>query len=68
MPYGKRLSEDGKTLVDDEAEQEVIRLVKLLREGGMSYPKIAAELEARDMKPRGKTWHPQTVKNIAEAA
>ncbi|BBL77465.1 hypothetical protein MishRS11D_45630 (plasmid) [Methylomagnum ishizawai] len=42
--------------------------MKLLREGGMSYPKIAAELEARDMKPRGKTWHPQTVKNIAEAA
>ncbi len=68
IPYGKRLADYGKSLVDDEAEQEVIRLVKLLRDGGMSYPKIAAELEARDMKPRGKAWHPQTVKNIAEAA
>ncbi len=67
IPYGKRLGDDGK-LVDDEAEQEVIRLVKLLRDGGMSYPKIAAGLEARSMKPRGKAWHPQTVKNIAEAA
>jgi site-specific DNA recombinase len=71
IPYGKRLVKDAKKhdkLVDDEAEQEVIRLVKLLRDGGMSYPKIAAKLEARQMKPRGKAWYAQTVKNIAEAA
>lgn len=68
VPYGKSLKADGKTLIDNQAEQEIIRIVKLLRNGGMSYPKIAAELEARGMKPRGKSWHPQTVKNIAEAA
>lgn len=68
IPYGKRLDSDGKTLIDDSAEQEIIRLVKLLRDGGMSYPKIAAELTKRGMNPRGKAWHPQTVKNIAEAA
>lgn len=68
IPYGRRLDADGKSLVDDPAEQEVIRLVKLLRDGGMSYPKIAIELTTKGMIPRGKAWHPQTVKNIAEAA
>jgi site-specific DNA recombinase len=68
IPYGKQLSGDGKSLDDNPGEQEVIRLVKLLRAGRMSYPKIAQELTTRDMTPRGKAWHPQTVKNIAEAA
>jgi len=68
IPYGKALADDGESLVDDPEEQEIIRIVKMLRAGGMSYPKIAAELTERNLKPRGKAWHPQTVKNIAEAA
>ena len=68
VPYGKRLSADGTHLEGHPAEQEIVRLVALLRSGGMSYPKIAAELDARGLRPRGKAWHPQTIKNIAEAA
>lgn len=68
VPYGKRLSADGARLEDHPKEQEAVRLVAMLRSGGMSYPRIAAELSARGHAPRGKAWHPQTIKNIAEAA
>ncbi|MBM4199824.1 MAG: recombinase family protein [Gammaproteobacteria bacterium] len=68
VPYGKRLSADGARLEDHPEEQEAVRLVAMLRSGGMSYPRIAAELSARGHAPRGKAWHPQTIKNIAEAA
>lgn len=68
IPYGKRLSEDGISLVDDAEEMEIIRLVSMLRAGGMSYPKIAGELTSRGLSPRGKAWYPQTIANIAGAA
>lgn len=64
IPYGKRLDIDGKTLVDDPAEQEVIRIVKALADDGMTLRAIAAELTARKITPRGKTWHHETVKRI----
>ena len=68
IPYGKRLLEDGVTLVDDEAEQEIVRLVSLLRSSGMTYQAISNELDSRGFKPKGSKWHPQTIKNIAQAA
>lgn len=68
IPYGKRLAEDGVALIDDEVEQEVLHLVRVCRNGGMTYQAIGAELEARGFKPRGKGWHAQTIKNIAKAA
>ena len=68
VPYGKRLSDDGVPLIDDEVEQEVISLVRLCRQNGLTYQAIGAELEARGFKPKGKAWHPQTIKNIAQAA
>lgn len=68
VPYGKRLSEDGVTLIEDEVEQEIISLVRLCRQSGLTYQAIGVELEARGFKPKGKAWHPQTIKNIAQAA
>lgn len=68
VPYGKRLSDDGVTLVDDVSEQRVIGLVRMLRTQGVSYPQIAVELDRRGFKPKGRKWHPQTLKNIALAA
>jgi len=68
IPCGKKLADDGVSLMDDGAEQEVIRLVKLLRAGGMGYHAIARELTNRKTAPRGKAWYATTVKNIAEAA
>jgi DNA invertase Pin-like site-specific DNA recombinase len=68
IPYGKRLAPNGKSLEDNPGEMDVVRIVKTLRQGGMSLTKIGRELEGRGFSPRGsKPWHPQTVKNIAEA-
>jgi len=50
-------------------EIEAIRLAKLLRNDGMSFPKIAAALEQQGYVPRNKgAWHPQTVKNMITGA
>lgn len=67
VPYGYRLAADGKRLEPDETEQEIVRIVRTLREGGETYRAIAAELTARGLSPRGKKWGAQTIKNIAEA-
>jgi site-specific DNA recombinase len=68
IPYGYRLAADGVHLDEDPTEQEVLRLVRLLRDGGATYRSIAQELASRGYSSRtGSKWHPQTIKNIAEA-
>ena len=68
VPYGFALAADGIHLEQDEAEREVIALVKELRSAGMSLRKIGDRLTASGAVPRnGGAWHPQTVANIAEA-
>jgi site-specific DNA recombinase len=68
IPYGYRLAADGVHLDEDPTEQEVLRLVRLLRDGGATYRAIAQELASRGYSSRtGSKWHPQTIKNIAEA-
>ena len=64
IPYGKKLAKDGIRLVDDEVEQKILSLVATCRNSGMTFQAIGAELEARGFKPKGKKWHPQTIKNI----
>lgn len=68
VPYGYRLDQDGVHLIKDQKEQEAIRLVHLLRSGGMTLRAIAGELESRGYQSRGKSWHPTTVQRILEAA
>ena len=68
IPYGKKLDEDGVSLIDEPREQEILRLVRTCRNNGMTYQAIGSELELRGFKPKGKTWHAQTIKNIALAA
>ncbi len=67
VPYGFRLAADGKNLETDEREQEIVRLVRMLRDNGETYRAIAAELTARGLSPRGNAWNPKTIRNIAEA-
>jgi DNA invertase Pin-like site-specific DNA recombinase len=68
VPYGYRLAADGKRIEPDETEQAALRLVRMLRESGTAYRAIARELTGRGYVPRGgASWHPQTIKNIAEA-
>jgi DNA invertase Pin-like site-specific DNA recombinase len=68
IPYGKRLAGNGVDLVDDDAEQQIIGLVRGLRHSGYTLAAIAEELDRRGFKPRGARWHPQTIKNIVKAA
>ena len=68
IPYGYRVDSDGKTLIKDQDEQETLTLVHNLQAEGLSLRAIAARLEAAGRRPRGTGWHPQTIKNILEAA
>lgn len=68
IPFGWRLSEDGNTLIPHKGEQEVIRQVKRLHGQGMSYRAICEVLKQAGVKPQGKYWHPQTIKNILKKA
>ena len=66
VPFGYRLDSDGKHLIEDTDEQEVIRLIRQLRTEGESLRAIGDELRQRGvLTRRGKTtWHPQTIKQI----
>lgn len=62
-PFGYRVVGSGKEamLAPDPAEQEAITLINQLRKGGMSYQKIAEELDRIGMKASH-----MTVKRIVE--
>jgi DNA invertase Pin-like site-specific DNA recombinase len=69
IPYGFHLADDGVNLVPDDVEQEAIAMIRELNGKGLSLRNIAGRLEAKGYKPRnGKSWHPQTISNILEAA
>jgi site-specific DNA recombinase len=55
--YGRQVAEDGRTLVEDQAERLVIDRVRALRAEGLSYGKIAAQLLVEGHRPRrAATW------------
>jgi DNA invertase Pin-like site-specific DNA recombinase len=67
VPYGHRA--EGSRLVPDEAEAELVTIVVSLRAAGMSYRKIAAELEARGLRNRkGKPLAANQVVRIVKRA
>ena len=66
--FGYVLAEDGKHLEVCDREQEIMRLVRMLRDSGSTLRSIAAELTDRGYQPRGSAWHPATIASIAEAA
>lgn len=70
VPFGYYLDTDGQTLMEDREEQEVIRLMKDLKEKGYSLRSICRELESkRCLTKTGKTkWHPQSVSQILKRA
>ena len=52
-----------------EAEQEIIREAKRLRESGESLPQISKALKAKGMFSRkGTAFHPQTLKRLIDSA
>ena len=68
VPYGFTLAEDGVHLIENAAEQEIIRAARDLKAGGLSLRAIGAGLTARGFVPRGgNEWNPNTVARILEA-
>lgn len=64
VPYGYR--DEGGLLVEDEAEQVVVRRVRELRDYGLSLRAVGRTLLADGYQPRrAKTWHVQVVARIA---
>ncbi|MBA4417409.1 MAG: recombinase [Syntrophus sp. (in: bacteria)] len=68
IPYGWTLGEDGKTLLQNQTEQEAIRLIKDLKGKGYTLRSICEKLTREGHKATGKSWHPQTVSNILKKA
>ena len=64
--YGYRKLVDG-ALVEDEAEQDVCRLVLEMRERGYGYARIAQQLDGFGIAPRyAPTWSDMMVKRIVD--
>lgn len=64
---GYRLAEDGRTLEEDPAEQDAIRLMICRRREGWSFGRIAAELneDPEDYPTRsGKGWNRSTIARV----
>jgi DNA invertase Pin-like site-specific DNA recombinase len=67
IPYGKQLAADGVSLEDNADELAAVEIIKTLRRQGLTFAKIAAELDGLGYKPRGKKWHAKTLMTIAAA-
>ena len=68
VPYGWTLTDDGKTLVENAAEQRAISLVRNLNAKGYSLRAICRELEKEGYQPIGRRWHAKTVRSILKKA
>lgn len=69
LPRGFVVAADGKTLVQDAAEQRVLQLVRELRAQGMTLKAIAARLEAQGVLNRkGRPYHLVAVGEMLRAA
>lgn len=66
IPFGFALADDGKTLIEVEAEQEAIRQIGELRAAGQSFRAIADAMTTRGIptKEGNPRWTHQTVARI----
>ncbi len=64
--YGTMFTEDGKHVVEVPEEQDVIRLVKSLKDSGMKITRIKDELERRKIRTAhgNDVWHYQSTRNL----
>ncbi len=66
VPFGYRLAEDGIHLSENDREQEIIDLVRQLRDRGQTIRAIAEHLNQEDYPSRGRKWYPTSVARILE--
>jgi site-specific DNA recombinase len=66
IPYGFTLGGDRDSLVPVQEEQEAIQLMRTLRDRGMSYRRVATELERLQVpaKNGGRRRHFQIVRDV----
>lgn len=67
-PYGYDLGPDGATLVENDAEQAIIRDVLAMRNRGLSYERIAVALTDRGISTkRGNgRWNKATIRGLVK--
>ncbi len=70
VPYGYDLADDGVTLTINAAEQRTIAAMRELRARGLSFRKIAAELEQSNHKTKngGAKWDNTVIQKILTRA
>jgi site-specific DNA recombinase len=69
VPFGYKLADDGRTLLEDQREQEALTLIRALRSKGHSLRAIAAELNARNIRAKkGGTWKHGQVQSVLKRA
>lgn len=61
VPYGYQLLEDGKTLEEISAEQDVIKVATRLREEGMSFKRIADTLNETHKRRTGTPFEQKAI-------
>lgn len=67
IPFGSRLTEDGRHLEPDAHEQQVLTDIRTLRAKGYALADIAETLNARGLRNRaGRTWRRQFVGQLLE--
>lgn len=66
IPFGSDLAEDGESLVPNIREQNIIELMVLLRESGLSFSKIAGILNKKQVptKEANGKWASSTILRI----
>jgi site-specific DNA recombinase len=66
LPFGSDLAPDGRTLLDNPAEQQVLAMIRDWRAEGHGPRRIAAELNARGVPAKnGGEWSPSTIQGLA---
>jgi putative DNA-invertase from lambdoid prophage Rac len=63
--YGRRVAEDGRQLVEDPTEAQIVERVRALRAEGKPYRAICEALHLEGFTPRKATsWSPTVVRRI----
>lgn len=69
IPHGYELADDGKSLMQESREQEIVRLVKQLRQEGWTLQAISDELAERGAFNRaGRPFNVKSIRSMALAA
>ena len=69
IPFGYDLAKNGVDLVPIEPEQEAIKLIRILRDQGLSLRGVAAELDDLGIETKtGRKWNHNTVAAILKRA